>query len=279
VTADDDVIGAKPSVEAKPNVEQAPARPDWVADWVPSCLSTLWWRLDDLDPVRAAMAAIPKRLLTDVRIKPAYAHMTAKRKRDDRYRLPAQEGAIRRFVGVLPESKPQEWLQEWVITHIVLVAIRLAQAKPGVSFQREIDSMREKRKALASKLRELADEAEQAFDDNGSAAMLDYAANLIEEVAEKTGFGQIVVDRTSDADEVRAFAMAMAKEFAVFFGDHCSGLVARFTAVALNLEIDLEVLRTRVRDWWAAYAPVLQREQAWREQQERNEATADSDED
>jgi hypothetical protein len=201
--------------------------------------------LDGLDPVEATTR---KRLMSDQRIKPAYKALTARRKRDGRYKLPAQS-----FGGQ----------QEWAVQHIVGTALTLARIKPQVTIKREIDAVREKRNELARKVRDEAEKAEAS--DDYVASYLHAAAGMIEHAAEAT-------------QETRAFAMRMAWQFAHLFESPYCGLVARFTAVTLNLEIDLEVLRTRVRDWWKAYLPVLQREQAWQEQLERNEA-ADGDED
>ena len=110
--------------------------------------------------------------------------------------------------------------------------------------------------------------------------MLGAAADMIEEAAEVTGFAHIVVARESDDDEVRAFAIAIAKKFAFYFATPCYMHTARFTAVALNLEIEIETLRTRVRDWWAAYQPHWEKdEHLARLWEERKLEAADGDED
>jgi hypothetical protein len=250
VIADDDVIGAKPSVEAKPRVEQ-PARPDWVPQWVPECLADLW-RLDDLDPVRAANR---KRFLSDARLKAALEYLMARRKQDGRYRLPA-EG----FSGIDD--------QEWAINRIVRSALVLAETKPRVTYQHDVEAAQARRNEVAKRVRALlAAEKDEGFCDDAS-EMIEEAADMIEEAADATGCGHIIVDRKSDSDEVRGSAMAMARQFALHFGSPCCKLTATFIVVALNVDIKIETLRTRIRDWWKHL-----------EQQERNEAAADGDED
>ena len=234
MTGDDDVI-----VEYVKK-GTAFAIPKWalnLPEWVPPYLADffrLTWARELVDPVRGP---ILKRLLTDSRMKPFYEYLTAKRKRDDRHKLPA--------CFPRPDQYPDpSKRQNHAIGQIILTALCLAADKPKVILQAEVDAIRKERQELARKVQELADEL--ADEKKSTRSKVLYAAvDVVEQMVSETGKGWIVAERDRK-EPAQAFAILMGLQFDRTFGSPCYRLCATITSVALNCDVPW----TRVRDWW-----------------------------
>jgi hypothetical protein len=251
MTGDDDVI-----VEFVEK-DRALSIPKWalaIPEWVPSYVAKfarLTWTVRLADAVEGP---ILKRLLTDPRMRPFYEYLTARRKRDGRYKLSARFPTPEMWAE---DSARQDEGIRWIIWHALCSAVDKAE----VAFQAKVDAKRAERQELALKVQELAEALEyqerwgdspysEVFHTEGS-KLLDAAADIIEKVATETGVGWTVVDRKSHDLEAHAFAILIASEFQFAFGNPAYRLTATVTSVALNLEVN--ITWERVRDWWKAH--------------------------
>jgi hypothetical protein len=189
------------------------------------------------------------RLATDPRMRRVWSHLT--NRHDGQFVQPAKISAdlVTAISSLVPAaaSNPQH---SALIFLFMMTSINAQSPTSDVLPQREVDEIRREGQELAGKLREEAELQyfnEKVLGDRSSrrAEKLDAAADVLDELAAKTGTGDIVVKRDRRNGEAHALAVKIAETCSYVFGSPLYNITATMTSVALNCEIPKE----RARGW------------------------------
>jgi hypothetical protein len=188
------------------------------------------------------------RLATDPRMRRVWSHLT--NRHDGQFVQPAKISAdlATAISDLVPATASTQ--HSALIFLFMIASIHAQSPTKDVLLRREVDEIRRERQELAGKLREegeLQHFNEKVLDDRSSrrAEMLDAAADVLDELAAKTGSGDIVVKRDRRTGEARALEVKIAKTCSYVFGSPLYNITATMTAVVLNCEVPKE----RVRGW------------------------------
>jgi hypothetical protein len=209
--------------------------PGWVPVAVASYARTVL--AEDLaDPNRGP---ILRRLLLDPRMRTVWSELMRKRRRDGRFLRPAQ----------IPAISPAA-AQDSAMLLFFILAHQYAMHNERPLLQREVDAIRAERVELARKLREQAEVL--SFEEEAlslrrrlRSEKLDAAADILEELAAKTGEGNVVVERERGDLDAHGLAVTIANTCRWLFGSSLFTVSATITSVALGAE----VTPRRAREW------------------------------